>query len=192
MSDPGPIPLRACAFWYLRHGETDWNAQNLSQGRVEVPLNEHGIAQAKAAAAKLRNRGIASVVCSPLGRARATAAFVSEALGLPVQIDEDFVECAYGEKEGKPMAGWFQDWVDGKWTPAGAESFAELRRRATAAVNRALDLPPPLLVISHGAVFRGLRAAMGLVANVRAPNAAPMFCAPPPDGHGPWTLTAIT
>ena len=34
------------AFWFLRHGETDWNARNLSQGRADIPLNEVGRAEA--------------------------------------------------------------------------------------------------------------------------------------------------
>ena len=56
-SVPGPLPARA--FWFLRHGETDWNAANLSQGRTDVPLNDRGLAQAAAAAALMRGRGIA-------------------------------------------------------------------------------------------------------------------------------------
>ncbi|MGI4954935.1 MAG: histidine phosphatase family protein, partial [Janthinobacterium lividum] len=44
MERPTLIPR---AFWFLRHGETDWNARNLSQGNVDIPLNEVGIAQAK-------------------------------------------------------------------------------------------------------------------------------------------------
>jgi len=62
-----PIP-----FWFLRHGETDWNAQGISQGNVDIPLNATGIAQARAAAERLRNRGIATIVASPLSRARVT------------------------------------------------------------------------------------------------------------------------
>lgn len=132
------------------------------------------------------------MLCSPLSRARVTAGFVSEAIGVPVEIDDELVECNYGEKEGKPMAGWFQSWIDGQWTPAGGETFAELRERAVRAINRALVRTPPVLLVGHGAFFRGLRAAMGLVPNVRAPNAAPMLCTPPSTGTGPWTLTPIS
>jgi probable phosphoglycerate mutase len=34
--------LTRTAFWYLRHGETDWNAQGLSQGSTDIPLNAVG------------------------------------------------------------------------------------------------------------------------------------------------------
>ena len=71
-------------FWFLRHGETDWNAQNLAQGNVDIPLNEHGLAQARAAAAALIGRGIEVIAASPLGRARQTADIAAAALGVPV------------------------------------------------------------------------------------------------------------
>ena len=109
-----PVP-----FWFLRHGETDWNAQGISQGNVDIPLNATGIAQARAAAEKLRNRGIATIVASPLSRARVTAEFVGEALGLPVALDADLREVAFGVQEGQAMSGWFADWVSGAFTPRG-------------------------------------------------------------------------
>jgi probable phosphoglycerate mutase len=172
-------------FWFLRHGETDWNARGLSQGNVDVPLNATGLAQARTAALLLRNRGIAAIVASPLSRARITAEAAGEVLGLPVEIDEGLREVAFGVQEGQPMSQWFNDWVAGLFTPEGAESFASLRARAVAAVNRALTQPAPVLVVAHGALFRALRAEMGLEPNVRTANAMPLFCGP---GH-PWTLT---
>ena len=69
--------LLARAFWFLRHGETDWNARGVSQGNVDVPLNATGMAQAHAAAALLRHRGIAALVASPLSRTRVTAEIVA-------------------------------------------------------------------------------------------------------------------
>jgi broad specificity phosphatase PhoE len=178
-----PIP-----FWFLRHGETDWNAQGISQGNVDIPLNETGIAQARAAAEKLRHRGIATIVASPLSRARVTAEFVGEALGLPVALDPDLREVGFGVQEGQAMSGWFADWVSGTFTPDGAETFAALRRRAVAAINRATSQPPAVLVVSHGALFRSLRAAMGIEPNMRTQNAVPMFCGPPGPDEAAWTL----
>ena len=181
------MSLPQCAFWFLRHGETDWNAQGRSQGNVDIPLNSNGIAQAHAAAALLQRRGIASVVSSPLGRARDTAAIVAAALGLPVAVQDDLREVSFGVQEGAPMAGtWFEEWVESTATPEGAESFTALRARAVAALAVALCHAPPVLVVAHGALFRALRAEMGLAPNIRTANAVPMFCEP----GEPWVLTA--
>lgn len=180
--------LPARAFWFLRHGETDWNARNLSQGNVDIPLNEVGLAQARTAAGLLANRGICSVVSSPLSRAHDTARIVGEQIGHPVEVEDGLREVAFGVQEGQPMAHWFDDWVAGLFTPEGAETFPDLRARAIAAVARALSRPAPVLVVAHGALFRALRAEMGLTPNVRTPNAMPFFCEP----GAPWTLTPAT
>jgi len=81
--------------------------------------------------------------------------------------------------------------VAGRFTPEGAETFAALRRRAVAGVNRATALPPAVLVVAHGALFRTLRAAMGIEPNMRTQNAMPIFCEPPTDGGSVWTLTPM-
>ena len=182
--------LQPTIFWFLRHGETDWNARGLSQGNVDIPLNETGIAQAQAAALLMRGKGVASIVSSPLSRARDTANMVGETLGLPVTIEHDLHEVSFGSQEAQPMAGeWFKEWVAGTVTPEGAETFTELRARAVSAINRVLRQPFPVLVVAHGALFRALRAEMGLEPNVKAANAVPMLCSPGPGpSYLPWQL----
>jgi probable phosphoglycerate mutase len=189
MNAPPADKLHPVAFWFLRHGETDWNAQNLSQGNVDIPLNETGLAQARSAALLLRGKGIRSLISSPLSRARVTAEIAAAELGLPVQIDEGLREVAFGVKEGEPMSEWFQPWVDGLLTPEGAESFPALTTRAVAAVNRCIARPPVVLVVAHGALFRALRGAMGHEPNVRTRNAVPVWCEPPKGGVGAWGVT---
>jgi len=184
----GPVPVPA-AFWFLRHGETDWNARMLSQGRVDIPLNARGVAQAVRAAEALRGRGIRSIVSSTLGRARVTAETVGEALGLPVRFDPELQECGFGVQEGQPMSAWFDDWVAGRTTPEGAEPFADLRARTVGAINRALENPAPVLVVAHGALWRAFRQAAGLEANVRTPNALPLWVEPPGEGRPGWRFT---
>jgi broad specificity phosphatase PhoE len=180
--------LHPIAFWFLRHGETDWNAQNLSQGNVDIPLNETGLAQARSAALLLRGRGIRHIISSPLSRAKVTADFAAAELGLPVQIDDGLREVAFGVQEGKPMSEWFQPWVDGLLTPEGAESFPALTARAVAAINRCTAMPPPVLVVAHGALFRAIRGAMGHEPNVRTRNAVPIWCEPPVNSAAPWGI----
>ena len=144
------------------------------------------MAQAAAAAQILRRRGIASIVSSPLSRARVTAEAVGSVLGLPVATSDDLQEVSFGVHEGTiQAAAWFTDWVDHGITPEGGESFAELRTRAVKAVTEALTYAPPVLVVAHGALFRALRSEMGLSPDVRTGNAMPLFCEP----GTPWTLT---
>lgn len=181
-----PIP-----FLYLRHGETDWNAQGLSQGNIDIALNETGRAQALAAAPLLRGRNIRTIVSSPLSRARDTAQAAGAALELPVMIDPDLREVAFGSHEGKPMADWFADWVGESFTPEGAEPFGLLRARAVAAVNRATAWPGMVLIVGHGAFFRAIRSAAGMEANVRTKNATPMRMDPPAEGEAAWRLSML-
>lgn len=182
------MTLHPVPFFFLRHGETDWNAEGLSQGSTDIPLNRVGIAQAERAGRTLAGAGIRSVVASPLARARHTAEIVAERLGLPVAIDPDLREVHFGEQEGKPMGDWYDDWIAGAFTPPGAESFATLRARAVAAVNRATSLPGPVLVVAHGAFWRAVRQAAGLSPNIRTPNALPLRAEP---GVPAWTVTAL-
>lgn len=177
-----PIP-----FWFLRHGETDWNAEGRSQGRTDIPLNHVGEAQARRAARTLTGKPIATIVASPLSRARVTAETVAEALGLPVQFDPELEEVNFGEQEGLAMGDWYDGWIAGDYTPAGAESFAVLRARTVRAINRATALPGPVLVVAHGALWRAFRHEAGMTANVRTPNALPLWAEP----GTPWTLTAL-
>jgi probable phosphoglycerate mutase len=156
---------------------------------VDVPLNENGLAQARSAALLLRNRGIKTIVSSPLGRARVTADIAAAQLGLPVEVDDGLREVSFGVKEGEPMADWFAHWVAGEMTPEGAESFAELTQRAIAAINRCITRTPLVLVVAHGALFRALRGAMGHEPNYRTRNAIPVWCEPPANGADRWGIT---
>jgi probable phosphoglycerate mutase len=185
------MPLSPIAFWFLRHGETDWNAQNLSQGNIDIPLNETGYTQARAAAKLLSGQGIASIVTSPLSRAGETARIVGETLRIHPIVQPDLHEVSFGAQEGQPMADWFADWVDGKTTPQGAESFAALRTRATTAINQALTHPATVLVVAHGALFRALRAEMGINPHYRTPNGVPTWCQPPAVPGQAWSLRVL-
>ncbi|MGH7152683.1 MAG: histidine phosphatase family protein [Acetobacteraceae bacterium] len=189
MEDATGETLAHVPFWYLRHGETDWNARGLSQGGTDIPLNPTGLAQARAAANRLRHRGIVTIVSSPLTRAQETAEIVAQVLDLPVRFDPDLKEVAFGVQEGQPLADWFPDWVAGNRLPEGAETFAGLRCRAIAAVNRCTAMTAPVLIVGHGAFFRALRSAMVLPELPRTPNAVPFWCEPHAKGES-WDVVS--
>lgn len=184
------MALARVPFWFLRHGETDYNAAGLSQGALDTDLNATGRAQAAAAGPRLVGREIVQIIASPLRRARETAEIVNEYLGLDLAFEPGLREVLFGGMEGKLLQPWFPEWLEGRYTPPGAESFAEVTARVEAAMVRVLALPGPLLVVAHGGVFRTLRAAMGMASNQRTQNGVPIFCSPPAGASGlPWTLT---
>lgn len=185
------MSLNPVAFWFLRHGETDWNARGLSQGVTDIPLNEIGRAQAERAARTLAGHSFGSIVASPLSRARDTAAAVAAVLGMGFTTDPELREVEFGEQEGQPMGDWYDSWIADEYTPRGAETFAGLRARTVAAINRATALPGPVLVVAHGALWRAFRYEAGLPSNVRTPNALPIFVEPPQAAWPEWRLTAL-
>ena len=101
--------------YYIRHGQTEWNALGRFQGSQDIPLNDLGREQAAHAGGILKEllaqhaRGADSLgfVSSPLGRARSTMEFVRGQLGLPPQeyaLDDRLREIGYGQWEVSKLA----------------------------------------------------------------------------------------
>ena len=116
----------------LRHGRTEANASGLLLGRLDPGLDEVGRRQAEALRPLVA--GAARVVCSPLRRTRETA----EALGLPVETDERWIELDYGVLDGTrlrdvPASTWARWVADIDFAPEGGESLSAVGTRVRAA-----------------------------------------------------------
>lgn len=151
----------------LRHGESTANAAGVLLGRTDAPLTEKGERQAAALAGLLGP--VVRLVSSPLARARDTAAALG--LGLPVEIDERWIEVDYGEHEGRPLtavpADVWQRWrTDPAFRPERGETLAEVGQRVGAACAElfgaegtgARDPDGDLVVVSH---VSPIKAAVG-------------------------------
>lgn len=133
-----------------RHGATDFSVEKRFSGigGVDKPLNALGNAQAQALAREISERGGADViVSSPLLRTQQTAAYVSEAIGIPVELDEGFAECAFGEWDGFTFSEVRERWPEqlDAWlastevSPPGGESFSDVNQRVAAARRGVLE-----------------------------------------------------
>lgn len=118
----------------VRHGESTGNAEGRLVGRIDSPLTDRGRVQAHALAPVLS--GVTRLISSPLSRARDTA----EALGtgLPVEIDERWVEIDYGTFDGEklgaiPAEVWTRWRSDADYVPPGGESLSAAGTRVRAA-----------------------------------------------------------
>ncbi|MFZ9972642.1 MAG: histidine phosphatase family protein [Candidatus Limnocylindrus sp.] len=101
-------PIRA-RFLVVRHGQSLWNIEQRWQGRADIDLSEHGIAQARAAATKLG--GFDFIASSNLRRALDTAHIIAEHHGVgPVHVDERLRETHVGPWEGLTVHEIEQGW----------------------------------------------------------------------------------
>lgn len=154
----------------VRHGETDWNAARRIQGSTDIPLNDAGRAQARAAGEQLRGQLVGGspivVASSDLQRAHETARIIAAALGVAEpRTYPQLRERSYGEAEGVDIDEFLERWGD--WHTADvprAETWADLRIRALAGVQAAVrdarrttaPESPTLVVVAHGALIREL------------------------------------
>ncbi|MBR0811017.1 histidine phosphatase family protein [Bradyrhizobium diazoefficiens] len=165
--------------YFLRHGETEWNALGRLQGTQDIPLNARGRGQAVQAADVLadllrrdgKDRAALPYVSSPLGRARQTMELARARLELPpadYSLDDRLREIGYGTWEGLTLAeseasdpDVYARRLADKWTvaPAGGETYAAVQLRM-------LDWYESLLVdtvaVAHGGTCRALMVALGI------------------------------
>ncbi|MCY4147268.1 MAG: histidine phosphatase family protein [Chloroflexi bacterium] len=156
--------MTASTMLFIRHGQTDYNAQRRLQGSLPVPLNAAGQTQAQSLAAYLMDSGIDAIYASPMTRALQTAQILAERLGtMPVQ-DARLVETAFGCFEGltvaEAAARFPQEqrrWQSGFLTyrVPGGESRLDVQRRMRAAWDDMLraNVASTVAVVSHGSAI---------------------------------------
>jgi broad specificity phosphatase PhoE len=142
-----------------RHGETDWNVEGRVQGHTDRPLNDTGVAQARALADELAHEQVDAVYSSDLDRALDTARAVAEPRGIPVVPVPELREKDFGTWEGlldEEILERFPQAHNGPW--GDAETPDELEERVLAALREIAERHPGerVLVVSHGGPLRAV------------------------------------
>jgi broad specificity phosphatase PhoE len=169
-----PVPT----IYYIRHGETSWNAEGRLQGVQDIALNELGRRQAARAGRILadllardsRDAAALPFVASPLIRARATMELVRAELGLApgdYALDDRLREIGYGAWEGSTLReaqaadpALFARRLVEKWAVAapGGESYVEVQARMT---DWYRSVTSAAVTVAHGGTARALMVALG-------------------------------
>jgi broad specificity phosphatase PhoE len=157
---------------FLRHGESVGNAEDRFQGHSDFPLTVKGRAQAQALAERWQVDGITFDRCiaSPLLRARQTAEIISHVLGVPLELDPDWMEINNGLLAGltpeeaalvSPRPDFLTPYT--RYGKTG-ESRWEVYLRAGRAIQHILDRAPGnYLVAAHGGVLNmAMYAILGI------------------------------
>ena len=179
--------MSAPVIYYIRHGETAWNAAGRLQGARDTALNDLGREQAVQAGHILtdllardgRNKSELPYVSSPLLRARTTMELMRGALELPpapYTTDERLREIGYGKWEGFTLAEmqaadpvFFARRLADKWrvAPEGGETYEAVQRRMSEWYGQ---VNTDTVVVAHGGVARTLIVHFG----IEPPAAAPV------------------
>ena len=172
--------------WFVRHGQTDWNAEGRLQGHRDTDLNSSGLAHAAEAAERLRRVAgaelpTADYVASPLTRARKTMEILRAGIGLPsagYRADARLKEIGFGAWEGQtwaeirrrdPSGAAARDRDRWGYQPRGdgAESYAMVEARVEEVVA---ELRRPTVMVAHGGVARALLVILGHLDIYAAPR----------------------
>jgi len=171
--------------YYIRHGQTEWNASGRVQGWRDIPLNDKGRAQAAQAGGILsellardgREASTLPHVASPLGRTRETMELVRASAGLPREgyaLEARLREIGYGDWEGMTFAemrtahpAHYALRDADKWSVAApnGESYAMLAARVREWLSA---LAGDTVVVAHGGTMRALMVTLGVASAAHA------------------------
>lgn len=172
---------------FIRHGQTDWNAQGRWQGHADIPLNSTGRDEAERTAEVLRDLEFGACLTSDLSRARETAEIVLRGRGIEVDLDPRLREVHAGEAEGKTfheVVGRFgadsverwRDLFDTRFRFPGGESKTDSLERARQGLEEFLSRRscPTVAVVFHSLVMRVLLHS--LLPDLQHPIPIPNCC----------------
>jgi broad specificity phosphatase PhoE len=171
--------MPAPVIYYIRHGETSWNADGRLQGAQDTALNELGRKQAVQSGRILadlfardrRDKTQIPYLSSPQLRARTTMELMRGALNLPPKdyaTDDRLREIGYGKWEGFTLAEmqaadpvFFAQRLADKWgvAPVGGETYGAVQRRMREWYD---SLRGDMVVVAHGGTARALMVALGI------------------------------
>lgn len=147
-------------FFYVRHGQTDWNlAKKMQGGQTERPLNETGIHQAEETRKILEGKKFDLVIVSPMKRAKQTANIIIDNRNVPVITDERLRERKLGELEGNPITEQCEEEIwDCKLNKSykNGESVLDFEKRVLEFIEEAKEKykDKTVLIVAHGGVAK--------------------------------------
>ncbi|OIQ35577.1 MAG: phosphoglycerate mutase [Roseobacter sp. MedPE-SWchi] len=162
--------------WFLRHGQTEWNAEKRIQGQLESRLSPLGQSHARQQAVLMRPILAQKPQCfvSPLGRAQETAAIALD--GVDFTTDPRLAEAHAGDLQGMTLPE-----VEMRFPEIWAQNPSHLELFCAAPKGEGYDsfhgrilsfmqaLTEPTVVVAHGLLGQVMR---GIVLGLSQPEMA--------------------
>ena len=148
-------------FYFVRHGETEWNVKDIRQGWSQNPLNANGVRQIKDATDGISKLPIAYFYCSDLLRARQSADIINKALKLEIIYDERLREISSGDWHGKIRSEQTEEEIEDfnkDRRKYNAETWQDVFDRAKSFMAEMTEKQRDgVLVVSHGGLINMMR-----------------------------------
>jgi uncharacterized phosphatase len=151
--------------YLVRHGETDANRNYIVQGRIDNPLNQHGLEQAKITGEYLKahNEHFDLIVASPLKRAYESAKMICKTLSdqKTILTQSSFIERNFGDYDGKKINEDYIEMIKLGSIP-NMEKNDVLESRVMNALQDLCDKHPDkkILVVTHSHVIKAAFASL--------------------------------
>lgn len=148
---------------FVRHGQTSLNKKGVYQGKIDAPLNETGIKEAKEVREKLKGVRFHKAYSSPLIRATTTCSTIVGENNF--YRDSRIEEIDFGKWDNIPYnqvhIGYekeYQEFLNDyeSFTFPFGESFSEFYNRCVSFLEDIIDVnsSETILVVAHGGVIR--------------------------------------
>ncbi len=156
--------------YFIRHGQTEWNAIARMQGQWNSDLNETGREQADVNGQFLSEQNIEAMFVSPLDRTRQTAAIINEYLNLPATFDDRIMEWDCGDWSGHLYKDVKNKWPDDwqaleadrfNFRGPGCENYPDMIARSKPFLDELVERPEErIAIVSHGMIGRVMVAQL--------------------------------
>lgn len=154
--------------YFVRHGETEVNATQLTHSSPTNPLSEKGRQQAEFIATRMSKLPLEALITSIFTRAKETAEAISKKTGLPAEPSELFGEALfiskYWDQPRTPESllaykNIYAHWGVPGYHEGNEENFEEVIERADKALSFLAQRPETHIgVVTHGLFLKTLLA----------------------------------
>lgn len=148
--------------YFVRHGQTEWNAIARMQGQWNSDLSDLGRQQADVSGQVLSRFPIDAIYASPLDRTRQTTAHITRHVEAPVTFDKRLMEWDCGDWSGYLYADvaekWKAEWEayqQDKFHYRGpnCENYPDMFARSRPFLQEVLETPHRhIAIVSHGMI----------------------------------------
>jgi len=167
-------------FYFIRHGQTDYNASDLKIDHEDISLNAVGFVgfkQAKEIEPIIANLPVKTICCSPLKRAKETKQIISARLPAAHHEMHSLGECSFKIWNDMTRCGP-NAYLNGE------EHVKSFIQKVRGGVNESLSLEGPQLLVAHGGIHWAICCLMAITEHDWViDNCLPVHFFPDSNGH---------